>query len=127
MDTPGVLSGKTTLHPDCPAVCSATSAAPVLLPLVGHQSKNAASEATHLLHGWCLCMLCLHLPRCRMALAPGSPCKTHCPAGEKQRIERSYNFIDVCGWFAARCDLILLLFDPHKLDISDEFKQVLAV
>lgn len=45
-------------------------------------------------------------------------------SGEKQRIERSYNFIDVCGWFAARCDLILLLFDPHKLDISDEFRQV---
>lgn len=47
-------------------------------------------------------------------------------SGEKQRIERSYNFIDVCGWFAARCDLILLLFDPHKLDISDEFKQVIS-
>ena len=47
-------------------------------------------------------------------------------SGEKQRIERTYNFIDVCGWFAARCDLILLLFDPHKLDISDEFKQVQA-
>lgn len=47
-------------------------------------------------------------------------------SGEKQRIERTYNFIDVCGWFAARCDLILLLFDPHKLDISDEFKQVCA-
>ena len=45
-------------------------------------------------------------------------------SGEKQRIERTYNFIDVCAWFAARCDLILLLFDPHKLDISDEFKQV---
>ena len=55
------------------------------------------------------------------------PMQTHRPAGEKQRIERSYNFIDVCGWFAARCDLILLLFDPHKLDISDEFKQVLAM
>ena len=45
-------------------------------------------------------------------------------SGEKQRIERTYNFIDVCGWFATRCDLILLLFDPHKLDISDEFKHV---
>ncbi len=28
------------------------------------------------------------------------------------------------GRFAARCDLIFLLFDPAKLDISDEFKQV---
>lgn len=45
-------------------------------------------------------------------------------SGEKQRIERTYDFIDVCSWFASRCDLILLLFDPHKLDISDEFKQV---
>ena len=47
-------------------------------------------------------------------------------SGEKQRIERSYDFIQVCGWFAARCDLILLLFDPHKLDISDEFKAVIS-
>ncbi|KAK9806972.1 hypothetical protein WJX72_009114 [[Myrmecia] bisecta] len=47
-------------------------------------------------------------------------------SGEKQRIERTYNFIDVCGWFATRCDLILLLFDPHKLDISDEFKEVIG-
>ena len=45
-------------------------------------------------------------------------------SGEKQRIERNYNFQDVCEWFAARCDLILLLFDPYKLDISDEFKKV---
>ena len=33
-------------------------------------------------------------------------------SGEKQRLERSYNFIGVCEWFAYRCDLILLLFDP---------------
>ncbi len=47
-------------------------------------------------------------------------------SGEKQRIERSYDFVDVCAWFAARCDLIILLFDPHKLDISDEFKAVIS-
>eukprot|EP00775_Hariotina_reticulata_P005540 gene5540-5776_t len=47
-------------------------------------------------------------------------------SGEKQRIERNYNFIDVCEWFAVRSDLILLLFDPYKLDISDEFKQVIS-
>jgi len=46
-------------------------------------------------------------------------------SGEKQRIDRSYDFIDVCSWFANRCDMILLLFDPHKLDISDEFKAVI--
>lgn len=45
-------------------------------------------------------------------------------SGEKQRIERQYDFVGVCEWFASRCDLILLLFDPYKLDISDEFKQV---
>lgn len=27
-------------------------------------------------------------------------------SGEKQRIERTYDFIDVCGWFAACCDLV---------------------
>lgn len=47
-------------------------------------------------------------------------------SGEKQRIERSYDFIQVCGWFAARCDLVLLLFDPYKLDISDEFRAVIS-
>uniref|UniRef100_A0A061S3M1 Eh domain-containing protein 1-like n=1 Tax=Tetraselmis sp. GSL018 TaxID=582737 RepID=A0A061S3M1_9CHLO len=46
-------------------------------------------------------------------------------AGEKQRLHRAYNFIDVCAWFASRCDMILLLFDPFKLDISDEFRQVI--
>ncbi|KAJ8425689.1 hypothetical protein Cgig2_026211 [Carnegiea gigantea] len=47
-------------------------------------------------------------------------------SGEKQRTQRSYNFTGVSSWFAAKCDLILLLFDPHKLDISDEFKRVIA-
>ncbi|CAN1242289.1 EH domain-containing protein 1 [Linum perenne] len=47
-------------------------------------------------------------------------------SGEKQRIHRSYDFTGVTSWFASKCDLILLLFDPHKLDVSDEFKRVIA-
>ncbi|CAK9215754.1 unnamed protein product [Sphagnum troendelagicum] len=47
-------------------------------------------------------------------------------SGEKQRTQRSYDFTGVTSWFAAKCDLILLLFDPHKLDISDEFKRVIT-
>ncbi|CAA2997147.1 EH domain-containing 1-like [Olea europaea subsp. europaea] len=46
-------------------------------------------------------------------------------SGEKQRTLRSYNFVGVKSWFAAKCDLILLLFDPYKLDICDEFKCVI--
>jgi GTPase SAR1 family protein len=46
-------------------------------------------------------------------------------SGEKQRIGRSYDFTAVVNWFAERCDLILLMFDAHKLDISDEFKSAI--
>jgi len=46
-------------------------------------------------------------------------------SGEKQRIGRNYEFPEVIRWFADRVDRILLLFDAHKLDISDEFKSCL--
>ncbi|KAF1894677.1 hypothetical protein Lal_00027055 [Lupinus albus] len=47
-------------------------------------------------------------------------------SGEKQRTQRAYDFTGVTSWFAAKSDLILLLFDPHKLDVSDEFKRVIS-
>ncbi|KAI8996791.1 P-loop containing nucleoside triphosphate hydrolase protein [Pilobolus umbonatus] len=43
-------------------------------------------------------------------------------AGDKQLIERGYDFTQVIEWFAERADLILLMFDSHKLDISNEFQ-----
>ncbi|CAK9105878.1 unnamed protein product [Durusdinium trenchii] len=46
-------------------------------------------------------------------------------SGEKQRIKRGYEFEAVVKWFADRVDMIILLFDVSKLDISDEFRRVI--
>jgi len=42
-----------------------------------------------------------------------------------QRLSRDYNFASAAKWFADRADLILLLFDAHKIDVSDEMKRVI--
>lgn len=41
-------------------------------------------------------------------------------SGEKQTLGRSYNYAKVVEWFAERSDMIVLLFDVQKCDISDE-------
>ncbi|ESO84446.1 hypothetical protein LOTGIDRAFT_196647 [Lottia gigantea] len=46
-------------------------------------------------------------------------------SGEKQRVDRGYDFSGVLEWMAERVDRIILLFDAHKLDISDEFRRAI--
>ncbi len=46
-------------------------------------------------------------------------------SGEKERLNREYDIANIASHFAAQADLILLLFDANKLDISDEFRQVI--
>jgi len=46
-------------------------------------------------------------------------------AGEKQTNDRGYSFVEVLEWFGARVDMVLLLFDAHKLDISDELRRAI--
>jgi len=47
-------------------------------------------------------------------------------SGQKQR-NRNYDYEAVMKWFAERADLIIVMFDAHKLDISDEMKQVMEL
>ncbi len=48
-------------------------------------------------------------------------------SGQKQRTGRSYDYEAVMKWFAERADLIIVMFDAHKLDISDELKRVMEL
>lgn len=47
-------------------------------------------------------------------------------SGQKQR-SRNYDYEAVMKWFAERADLIVVMFDAHKLDISDELKRVMEL
>ncbi|KAM9964186.1 hypothetical protein ACTFIW_005845 [Dictyostelium discoideum] len=45
---------------------------------------------------------------------------------EGKKVGRSYDFPQIVEWFAERSDMILLLFDAHKLDISDEYREAIT-
>lgn len=46
-------------------------------------------------------------------------------SGEKQSLARGYNFVEVSSWFAEQADMIIVLFDADKLDISDDLRDVI--
>jgi EH domain-containing protein 1 len=49
-------------------------------------------------------------------------------SGSKQTsVGRNYDYDAVMKWFAERADLIIIMFDAHKLDISDELKRVIEL
>ena len=48
-------------------------------------------------------------------------------SGLKQSVGRNYDYDAVMKWFAERADLIVIMFDAHKLDISDELKRVIQL
>jgi len=48
-------------------------------------------------------------------------------SGEKQRLKRGYDFEEVVTWFADHAAMIIVFFDAHKLDVSDELKRCVAV
>jgi EH domain-containing protein 1 len=48
-------------------------------------------------------------------------------SGAKQSVGRNYDYDGVMKWYAERADLIIIMFDAHKLDISDELKRVIEM
>ncbi|KFM76594.1 Sarcalumenin, partial [Stegodyphus mimosarum] len=42
----------------------------------------------------------------------------------RKQQERGYPFGNICRWFIDRSDLIILVFDPAKLDVGTELEQL---
>ena len=47
-------------------------------------------------------------------------------SGQKQTINRGYSYARAARWFAQRSDLIFLIFDTSKTNISDELKSIIT-
>jgi EH domain-containing protein 1 len=48
-------------------------------------------------------------------------------SGERQRLKRGYDFEEVMQWFAEHAAMIILFFDAHKPDVSDELMRCTEV
>ena len=48
-------------------------------------------------------------------------------SGKKQLVDRGYDFASVCSWFAEQADMIILFFDVYKMDILDEFQEIIKL
>ena len=67
------------------------------------------------------------LSRCRRRSydASLSSIRRACKLARSKRYGRGYDFLEVIKWWAQHSDRVLILFDPNKLDISDEFREVI--
>ncbi|MBN3313024.1 EHD2 protein, partial [Atractosteus spatula] len=76
------------------------------------------------LNSECVCVY-IHTPLLESLSCTSEP---HGSAGQyiRKNVGGGYDFPAVLRWFAERVDRIILLFDAHKLEISDEFSEAIG-
>ncbi len=47
-------------------------------------------------------------------------------SGERQSVDRGYDMADVIEYFASKADVIIVIFDLNKPDVSEELRRTFA-